>query len=209
MEEIPSDWKTGLIVKLPKKGDLSVCNNGRGITLLYVTSNVFSSVILDRISAAIDPLMRKEQQGFVKEDLVGTIFLHCGRSRNSARNGTCQSMQTALVSKRLSIAFTETLSGVFSGITEPPKIVSIIKLLYGDFMSKVINICTLPPFLFCFGIDWVVKETTLGTKAGIKWTFTETLDDLDFSDDTALLSHCYGDIQSKRENLARNAGENN
>ena len=52
-----------------------------------------------------------------------------------------------------------------------------------------------------------MKETTLGTKAGIKWTFTETLDDLDFADDISLLSHRYGDIQSKSENRARNAGK--
>ena len=58
-EEIPSDWKTGLIVKLPKKGDLGMCNNWRGITLLFVTSKVVSRVMLDRISAAIDPLMHK------------------------------------------------------------------------------------------------------------------------------------------------------
>ena len=58
--EIPSDWKTGLIVKLPKKGDLGMCINWRGITLLSVTSTVFSRVILDRISTAIDPLMHKE-----------------------------------------------------------------------------------------------------------------------------------------------------
>ena len=29
-EEIPVDWKTGLIVKLPKKGNLSLCKNLRG-----------------------------------------------------------------------------------------------------------------------------------------------------------------------------------
>ena len=53
-EDIPSDWKTGLIIKLPKKGDLRMCNNRRGITLLPVTSKGFSRVIRDRISAAID-----------------------------------------------------------------------------------------------------------------------------------------------------------
>ena len=31
-ENIPEDWKMGLIVKLHKKGDLSNCNNWRGIT---------------------------------------------------------------------------------------------------------------------------------------------------------------------------------
>ena len=33
-EEVPDDWKKGIIVKLPKKGDLSVCDNWRGINLL-------------------------------------------------------------------------------------------------------------------------------------------------------------------------------
>ena len=51
-----------------------------------------------------------------------------------------------------------------------------------------------------------MKEITLGIKAGIKWTFTETLDDLDCADDIALLSHNCGDIQSNSENLARNTG---
>ena len=37
-EDIPQSWKKGLIVKLPKKGDLGDCNNWRGITLLSTTS---------------------------------------------------------------------------------------------------------------------------------------------------------------------------
>ena len=40
---------------------------------------------------------------------------------------------------------------------------------------------------------------------GIKWTFTETLGDLDFADDISLLSHRYSDIQRKSDELARNA----
>ena len=35
-EEIPGDWRRGAILKLPKKGSLSDCNNCRGITLLLV-----------------------------------------------------------------------------------------------------------------------------------------------------------------------------
>jgi hypothetical protein len=33
-ENIPNDWKEGYIIKLPKKGDLSLCKNYRGIMLL-------------------------------------------------------------------------------------------------------------------------------------------------------------------------------
>ena len=71
MEETPGDWKMGRIVKLPKKGDLSLCKNWRGITLLSITSKVFSRVDLDRISEALDPLLRKEQAGFRKGKSCG------------------------------------------------------------------------------------------------------------------------------------------
>ena len=54
-----------------------MCYNWRGITLLSVTSKVFSTVILHRISTAIDPLIRKEQAGFRKgrscEDHIFTL----------------------------------------------------------------------------------------------------------------------------------------
>lgn len=40
-------------------------------------------------------------------------------------------------------------------------------------------------------------------KRGIKWTFTETLKDLDFADDVTLLSHWHRDVQSKNKDLAR------
>ena len=65
-EETPPSWKTGLLVKIPKKGNLSDCNNWRGIMLLPVTSKIFSRIILDRISKEVDHLLRKEQAGFRK-----------------------------------------------------------------------------------------------------------------------------------------------
>ncbi|VDP57818.1 unnamed protein product [Schistosoma curassoni] len=35
-EQVPMDWKEGYIIKIPKKGDVSKCENSRGITLLSV-----------------------------------------------------------------------------------------------------------------------------------------------------------------------------
>jgi len=37
-ETFPTEWKEGIIVKVPKKGDLSQCRNRRGVTLLAVIS---------------------------------------------------------------------------------------------------------------------------------------------------------------------------
>ena len=42
-EKIPEDWEAGLIIKIPKKGDLSNCNNWRGITLLSIPSKILTS----------------------------------------------------------------------------------------------------------------------------------------------------------------------
>ena len=44
-EEIPEDWRKGLIVKIPKKGDISVCDNSRRITLLSIPRKLFCRVI--------------------------------------------------------------------------------------------------------------------------------------------------------------------
>ncbi len=48
-EKTPSKWRKGLIVKLPKKGNLKECKNWRGITLLPVVSKVMGRIVIDRI----------------------------------------------------------------------------------------------------------------------------------------------------------------
>lgn len=39
---MPTEWKEGYLIKLPKKGDLSSGANYRGITLLSITGMVFN-----------------------------------------------------------------------------------------------------------------------------------------------------------------------
>ena len=59
-EMIPDTWKRGTIIRLPKKGNLSECNNWRGITLLSITSKAYSRIILQRITTAVDKLLCHE-----------------------------------------------------------------------------------------------------------------------------------------------------
>ena len=42
---VPSDWKDALIVPIPKKGDLSLCDNWRGVSLLDVGEKLFAKTI--------------------------------------------------------------------------------------------------------------------------------------------------------------------
>jgi hypothetical protein len=39
-EKTPEEWKEGLIIKIPKNGDLSNCSNWRGMTLLSTPSKI-------------------------------------------------------------------------------------------------------------------------------------------------------------------------
>ena len=61
---MPKTWKQGLIVKIPKKGDLTDCGNWRGITLTSVPSKVFGRVLIDRIRDGVNSKLRDEQAGF-------------------------------------------------------------------------------------------------------------------------------------------------
>lgn len=65
-KRIPIEWNktNGLLVKLSKKGDLSCCENWRGISLLPIASKIFCRVILNIMKDAFDKVLRNEQAGF-------------------------------------------------------------------------------------------------------------------------------------------------
>lgn len=47
-----------------------------------------------------------------------------------------------------------------------------------------------------------MKTTTTGKKNGVEWTLWTQLDELDFADDLALLSHNHNQMQDKTTKLA-------
>ena len=48
---VPQEWKDALIVPIPKKGDLSLCDNWRGISLLDLGGKVFAKIIQQRLQS--------------------------------------------------------------------------------------------------------------------------------------------------------------
>ena len=63
----------------------------------------------------------------------------------------------------------------------------------------------LSPMIFLIVIDWIMKKTILENNTGIQWTFAKKLEDLDFADGIALLSHRQQDAQSKLNRLSEEA----
>jgi len=52
--EVLNRWQEGIILPLHKKGNLTDCNNWRGITLLSVPGKVLASVILNRLKSGVE-----------------------------------------------------------------------------------------------------------------------------------------------------------
>jgi hypothetical protein len=63
---MPDDWKKSMIAKIPKKGDLTKCDNSRGISLLSIPGKVFCRVIMERIRKGVEQRLRNEQAAYRK-----------------------------------------------------------------------------------------------------------------------------------------------
>ena len=214
-EEVPEDWTKGVIIRIPKKGDLTDCNNWRGITLLSVPSKILAKIIIQRISNAVDNKLRKEQAGFRKHrGCIDQIFA----LRNIIEQ--CIEWQRQLYvnfvdfEKAFDSIHRESLWKILRNYGIPCKLVHLIKSFYNNFRCSVRHNdtffdiktgvrqgCVMSAVLFNLAIDWVMRRTTEDSPRGIRWSLFSTLDDLDFADDLALLSHTHQHMQEKTSRL--------
>ena len=74
----PSSWTKGIIVPIPKKGNINDVNNYRGITLSSILSKIYSILLDSRLRewAVNDELLLNYQYGFHKaKSTVDCIFV--------------------------------------------------------------------------------------------------------------------------------------
>ena len=57
-------WMKGCILPFPKKGDLGLAKNYRGITLTSVAAKIYNALLRNCIEPKIDNILRKNQNGF-------------------------------------------------------------------------------------------------------------------------------------------------
>ena len=60
----PTPWIQSLIITLPKKGNLQLCQNYRTISLISHSSKVMLKVILNRLKPQAEEIIAEEQAGF-------------------------------------------------------------------------------------------------------------------------------------------------
>ncbi|KAJ8397554.1 hypothetical protein AAFF_G00438300 [Aldrovandia affinis] len=215
---------TRLITLKPcQKGNLSDCNNWRGITLLSIPGKVFCSVLLQRLKTEVDNILREEQAGFRKGR-------SCSKQIFTLRNiiEQCLELQTTLIinyidfKKAFDSVHRESLWQIIQLYGVPSKYVNIFRALYHnstclvrtssgttndfDIVTSVRQGCILSPLLFLIVINFVMRKTLAGTNYGIKWG-QDRLTDLDFADDLALFSHTHHALQEMTSNLHEHGGK--
>ncbi|KAI0209386.1 Secreted RxLR effector protein 78, partial [Lamellibrachia satsuma] len=180
-EETPIEWKTGMLVTIPKKGNLSECKNWRGIMLLSVPSKILCRIILDRVqetgqsSLYINFVDFEKAFDSIDRTVLWKLLRHYG----------------------LPTKFVTLIKNMYEGFTG--------HVIFNGQVSEDFQIgtgvrqgCLLSPLLFLIAIDWTMKRST-EHRTGIQWNLFSQLEDLDFADDLALLSETHKHMQQKTE----------
>ena len=221
-EKVPEMWKKGIIVKLPKKGDLSECNNWRGINLLSVPGKIFCRIILQRLKQSIERTLREEQSGFRKDrSCADQIFVLRTIVEQSLEWNSSLYINYIDFEKAFDSIHHPSLWKILEAYGFPQKVINILRDMYANnqccvrhegqqsewFQVKtgVRQGCVISPVLFLVVIDWVMRKATKDQPRGLVWGLTKKMEDCDFADDIALLAHTQRDIQDKTDKVDKTA----
>ena len=135
---VVKDWKDAEIIPIPKKGDLRVCDNWRGISLLDVAGKVFARILQDRLQVTAEKILPDSQCGFRKgRGCVDMIFAARQLVEKSREHD--DSLFTLFVD--LTKAYDSVPRHAFWSLLEkygvPPTMLSVIRSLHDGMTAEV------------------------------------------------------------------------
>jgi hypothetical protein len=224
----PKVWHQSQIIPMPKKGDLSLATNYRGISLMPIAAKIYNKMILNRLIPHVEPLLRDNQNGFRKGRSTLSQVL-CLR-RIIEESQSCN-LDLAIVFVDFSKAFDSVDRDKMFEILElygiPSKLIAAIRVLYTDTCSTILTPDgktspfqiqagilqgdTLAPFLFIIVVDYVLRMSvdTINSKGyQLKERVSSRhpakyLTDTDFTDGIALMSQSLADADSLLQSLEK------
>ena len=219
-KKCPSHWRCAQIIPVPKKGDLSLPTNYRGISLMSIAAKIYNKLILNRLVPSVEPLLRDNQNSFrAGRTTISQILC----LRRLIEESDLSKLDLSLIFVDFSKAFDSVNRTKMFEILElygiPHEFISAIKVLYTNSLSKILTSDgetspfetlggilqgdTLAPFLFIIVVDYVLRvsvdnKTQDGVQLILKLSTrhqTKFLTDTDFADDIALISRSIKDAQ--------------
>ena len=180
-------WTKGCILPFPKKGDLGLAKNYRGITLTSIAAKIYNALLRNRIEPKIDNILRKNQNGFRRNRSTTSQILTIRRILEGVR---ANNLQATLIF----VDFTSDINicrlykykafdSIHRGKMEqillaygiPKETVAAITILYRntkvkvrspdgdteyfDIVAGVLQGDTLAPYLFIICLDYVLRTS--------------------------------------------------
>lgn len=215
-------WTKGCILPFPKKGDLGVTKNYRGITLTAIAAKIYNAMLHNRICPEIENILRKNQNGFRKSRSTVSQILTVRRIIEGVKS---RNLEAVLLFVDFSKAFDSIHRGKMEQILLaygiPNETVKAVMMLYNnstamvrspdgdtDFFEITAGVLqgdTLAPYLFIICLDYVLRTSvdklqehglTLNRQKSKRHP-AKIITDADYADDLAL----FADTTAKAELL--------
>ena len=164
----------GCILPFPKKGDLGLAKNYRGITLTSIAAKIYNALLRNHIEPKIDNILRKNQNGFRRNRSTTSQILTIRRILEGVQAKN-------LLATLLFVDFTKAFDSIHRGKIEqillayglPKETVAAITILYRntkvkvhslernteyfDIVAGVLQGDTLAPYLFIICLYYVLR----------------------------------------------------
>ena len=220
----------GCILPFPKKGDLGLAKNYRGITLTSIAAKIYNAPLRNRLEPKIDNIFRKNKNGFRRNRSTTSQILTIRRILEGVR---AKNLQVTLVF----VDFTKAFDSIHRGKMEqillahgiPKETVTALKFLYRntkvkvrspdgdiecfDIVAGVLQGDTLAPYLFiiclCYvlgtSIDKIRENAFELTKKRSRRYPAKTITDADDADDIPILANTPDQAETLLHSLERAA----
>lgn len=137
-EEVPQDWINSMLVTLPKKGDLSICDNWRGIALLDVVGKVVARVLQSRLQRIAEEVLPDSQCGFRRNrsctDMIFAVRQIHEKVIEHRSKAFCVFID---LKKAYDSVPRDGLWSVLQRLGVPPKLTAIIKAFHTDMSTRL------------------------------------------------------------------------
>ena len=225
-------WRQGCLLPFPKKGDLGQTTNYRGITLTSIAAKIYNSMLLNRLRPYIDPVLRRNQNGFRQNRSTSGQILTVRRIIEGVK---AKNLPAVLLFVDFSKAFDsihrQKMKQILLAFKIPEETVNAIMMLYintksmvrspdGDtdffeITSGVLQGDTLAPYLFVICLDYILRKA-LDSDKELGFTLVEyksrrhpavKITDADYADDLAIISDYLSDSSALLHKLEEAASE--
>jgi len=109
---MPKIWNKAIVVPIYKKGDKSICENYRRISLLISAYKVFARILLKRLTPYVERKLSRYQCGIRKEKSTIEQLTIMGQLIEKSMDSAKTSDSFLLISKILTMVFIDKASTI-------------------------------------------------------------------------------------------------